>query len=50
MKRQIDCVKPYGYLTQLGQPIGGELTINNFNMIFNRVNWHAFLDHIKKAC
>jgi alcohol dehydrogenase (NADP+)/uncharacterized zinc-type alcohol dehydrogenase-like protein len=37
----IDCVKPYGYFTQVGQPIGGELTINNFNMIFNRVNFNG---------
>jgi alcohol dehydrogenase (NADP+) len=39
----IDCVKPYGYFTQVGQPIGGELTINNFNMIFNRVNFNGSL-------
>lgn len=39
----IDCVKPYGYFTQVGQPVGGELTINNFNMIFNRVNFNGSL-------
>lgn len=37
------CVKPYGYFTQVGQPINGELTINNFNMIFNRVNFNGSL-------
>lgn len=39
----VDCVKPYGYFTQVGQPVGGELTINNFNMIFNRVNFNGSL-------
>ena len=39
----IDCVKPYGHFTQVGQPIGGELTINNFNMVFNRVNFNGSL-------
>lgn len=39
----VDCVKPYGYFTQVGQPINGELTINNFNMIFNRVNFNGSL-------
>ena len=39
----IDCVKPYGYFTQVGQPINGELSINNFNMIFNRVNFNGSL-------
>jgi len=43
MSSYIDCVKPYGYFTQVGQPIGGELTINNFNMIFNRVNFNGSL-------
>ena len=43
MSPYIDCVKPYGYFTQVGQPIGGELTINNFNMIFNRVNFNGSL-------
>lgn len=38
-----DTVKPYGYFTQVGQPIGGELTVNNFNMIFNRVNFNGSL-------
>jgi uncharacterized zinc-type alcohol dehydrogenase-like protein len=39
----VDCVKPYGSYTQVGQPINGELTINNFNMIFNRVNFNGSL-------
>jgi len=39
----IDCVKPYGYFTQVGQPVNGELSINNFNMIFNRVNFNGSL-------
>ncbi|MCB0535195.1 MAG: NAD(P)-dependent alcohol dehydrogenase [Lewinellaceae bacterium] len=43
MSAYIDCVKPYGYYTQVGQPVGGELTINNFNMIFNRVNFNGSL-------
>jgi uncharacterized zinc-type alcohol dehydrogenase-like protein len=43
MSTYIDCVKPYGFFTQVGQPIGGALTINNFNMIFNRVNFNGSL-------
>jgi uncharacterized zinc-type alcohol dehydrogenase-like protein len=43
MSSYIDCVKPYGYYTQVGQPVNGELTINNFNMIFNRVNFNGSL-------
>ena len=43
MSAYIDCIKPYGFFTQVGQPINGELTINNFNMIFNRVNFNASL-------
>jgi len=43
MSGYIDCVKPYGYFTQVGQPINGELSINNFNMIFNRVNFNGSL-------
>jgi uncharacterized zinc-type alcohol dehydrogenase-like protein len=41
MSGYIDCVKPYGFFTQVGQPINGELAINNFNMIFNRVNFNG---------
>jgi alcohol dehydrogenase (NADP+)/uncharacterized zinc-type alcohol dehydrogenase-like protein len=43
MSGYIDCVKPFGYFTQVGQPINGELMINNFNMIFNRVNFNGSL-------
>lgn len=43
MSPYIDCVKKYGYFTQVGQPINGALTINNFNMIFNRVNFNGSL-------
>lgn len=43
MSPYIDCVKPYGYFTQVGQPINGALEINNFNMIFNRVNFNGSL-------
>lgn len=43
MSNYISCVKPYGFFTQVGQPINGELTINNFNMIFNRVNFNGSL-------
>ncbi|RYY69895.1 MAG: NAD(P)-dependent alcohol dehydrogenase [Chitinophagaceae bacterium] len=41
MSPYIDCVKPYGNFTQVGQPINGALPINNFNMIFNRVNFNG---------
>lgn len=43
MSPYIDCVKPFGYFTQVGQPVGGALEINNFNMIFNRVNFNGSL-------
>lgn len=43
MSSYIDCVKPYGYFTQVGQPVNGALAINNFNMIFNRVNFNGSL-------
>ena len=43
MSSYIDCVKPYGFFTQVGQPINGELMINNTNMIFNRVNFNGSL-------
>ena len=43
MSPYIDCVKPYGYFTQVGQPVNGALAINNFNMIFNRVNFNGSL-------
>ena len=43
MTNYISCVKPYGSFTQVGMPVNGELTINNFQMIFNRVNFNASL-------
>jgi alcohol dehydrogenase (NADP+)/uncharacterized zinc-type alcohol dehydrogenase-like protein len=43
MSNYISCVKPNGFFTQVGQPVNGELTINNFNMIFNRVNFNGSL-------
>ena len=36
-------VKPYGSFTQVGMPIKGKLTFNNFLMIFNRVNFNGSL-------
>ena len=39
----ISCVKPYGYFTQVGLPINGELIINNTQMVFNRVNFNGSL-------
>lgn len=43
MTEYINCVKPYGHFSQVGQPINGELTINNFGMIFNRVYFSGSL-------
>jgi uncharacterized zinc-type alcohol dehydrogenase-like protein len=37
------CVKPYGNFVQVGMPINGHLSINNFQMIFNRVKFSASL-------
>lgn len=39
----VNCVKPYGHFTQVGMPINGHLSLNNFQMIFNRVNFNASL-------
>lgn len=36
-------VKPYGSFTQVGVPIRGELTLNNFQFIRNRVNYNGSL-------
>jgi alcohol dehydrogenase (NADP+)/uncharacterized zinc-type alcohol dehydrogenase-like protein len=36
-------VKPYGTLTQIGQPVGGLITSNYFQMMRNRVNINASL-------
>lgn len=43
MSSYIDCVKPYGHFTQVGIPINGELNINNFKMVANRVNFNGSL-------
>lgn len=43
MTGYIDCVKPFGYFTQVGKPINGELMINNTHMISNRVNFNGSL-------
>lgn len=39
----IDCVKPFGYFTQVGIPINGELKVNSTNMIANQVNFNGSL-------
>lgn len=39
----ISCVKPYGDFSQVGVPVNGELTINAFNMVHNRVNFTGSL-------
>lgn len=36
-------VKPYGYFTMVGMPIGFELTLSNIGLAFNRVNFNASL-------
>jgi uncharacterized zinc-type alcohol dehydrogenase-like protein len=37
------CVKPYGFFTQVGQPINGEFKIDNAKFFFSRVNFNASL-------
>jgi len=39
----ISCVKPNGYFTQVGLPLKGELTIDAFGMVANRVNFNGSL-------
>ena len=39
----VSLVKPYGSFTQVGVPIGGKLTINNFAFVNNRVNYNGSL-------
>src|SRR6478672_10910348 len=41
MSAYIDCVKPFGHFTMVGMPVNGQLAINNFNMVFNRVNFNG---------
>jgi len=43
MSSYISCVKPDGFFTQVGVPINGELTINAFDMVANRVNFNGSL-------
>ncbi|RXJ78552.1 Zn-dependent alcohol dehydrogenase [Arcobacter sp. F155] len=38
-----NAVKPYGYFTMVGMPIGFELTLSNIGLAFNRVNFNASL-------
>ena len=37
------CVKPYGNFTQVGVPINGLLSMNNFQMVANRVKYSGSL-------
>ncbi len=37
------CVKPYGNFTQVGLPINGLLSMNNFQMVANRVKYSGSL-------
>jgi len=37
----VSCVRPYGYFTQVGQPINGALELNNSLMMNNRVNFNS---------
>lgn len=37
------CVKPYGFFTQVGQPVGGLFTVNNGTFMFSRVNYNSSL-------
>lgn len=37
------CVKPYGFFTQVGQPIGGLFTVDNGKFMFDRVNYNSSL-------
>ncbi|PWM29876.1 MAG: NAD(P)-dependent alcohol dehydrogenase [Verrucomicrobia bacterium] len=39
----VSCVKPYGHFSQVGVPVNGELSINNFSMISNRVHFSGSL-------
>jgi alcohol dehydrogenase (NADP+)/uncharacterized zinc-type alcohol dehydrogenase-like protein len=39
----ISCVKPFGSFTQVGLPIKGELIVDAFKMVSNRVNFNGSL-------
>ncbi len=36
-------VKPYGFFTQVGMPVGFEVTLNNLGLSFSRVNFNSSL-------
>lgn len=37
----VSCVRPYGFYTQVGQPVNGLLELNNSLMMANRVNFNS---------
>jgi uncharacterized zinc-type alcohol dehydrogenase-like protein len=41
MSAYANCVKPYGTFTQVGMPVNGELKLNNFLFVANRVNFNG---------
>jgi uncharacterized zinc-type alcohol dehydrogenase-like protein len=41
MSSYANCVKPYGTFTQVGMPVNGELKLNNFLFVANRVNFNG---------
>jgi uncharacterized zinc-type alcohol dehydrogenase-like protein len=41
MSAYANCVKPYGSFTQVGMPVNGELKVNNFLFVANRVNFNG---------
>ncbi|HRP32085.1 MAG TPA: NAD(P)-dependent alcohol dehydrogenase [Agriterribacter sp.] len=41
LSNYISCVRPYGFFTQVGQPINGALALNNSLMMNNRVNFNS---------
>jgi alcohol dehydrogenase (NADP+)/uncharacterized zinc-type alcohol dehydrogenase-like protein len=41
MSSYANCVKPYGSFTQVGMPVNGELKVNNFLFVANRVNFNG---------
>lgn len=41
MSSYANCVKPYGTFTQVGMPVNGELKLNNFLFVANRVNYNG---------
>lgn len=43
VSKYVSCVKPYGSFTQVGQPVNGQLTIDNGIFMFSRVNYNSSL-------